>query len=140
MRDDYTMKDRVERGSDLFYLCGKCGEAMRPVLDLTFIQFDLRKILSVGMCFALVGLEATPAFARNNDLTYQPPIRFQYSPQVKVFDVTTKPVVKLETTPSVQKPSLIQSVSSVIKGIGASVVAVFKKIGDGIVNLAQNIC
>jgi hypothetical protein len=35
--------------------------------------------------------------------------------------------------------TFIQSVSSVIKGIGASVVAVFKKIGDGIVNLAQNI-
>jgi hypothetical protein len=73
------------------------------------------------------------------NLTYQPTIRFQYSPQVKVLDVTTKPVVKLETAPSVQKPTFIQSVSSVIKGIGAGVVAVFKKIGDGIVNLAQNI-
>jgi cytochrome c556 len=167
---------------------------MPPVLDLTFIQFNLRKFISVGMCFALVGLEAAPVFARNNDdyygntyssnygsrggysagdferqmqqsrarlqsfvgpsnlnfnsaryeapklnLTYQPTIRFQYSPQPKLSDVTTKPVVKLETAPSVQKPTFIQSVGSVVKGIGAGVVAVFKKIGDGIVNFAQSL-
>lgn len=31
VRDDYTEKDRVERGADLFYLCGKCGEAIPSI-------------------------------------------------------------------------------------------------------------
>ncbi|MBP9698833.1 MAG: hypothetical protein KBD85_02335, partial [Elusimicrobia bacterium] len=152
------------------------------------------KFISAVLCLSLIGLEATPAFARNNDdyygnsnsnnygsrggysasdfdrqmqqarariqsfvgpshqnfnsvryeapqlnLTYQPSIRFQYSPQVKVLDITTKPVVKLETSSSIPKPTLIQSVGSVFKGIGAAITAVFKNIGDGIVNLAQNI-
>lgn len=31
VRDDYTEKDRVERGTDLYYLCGKCGEAIPSI-------------------------------------------------------------------------------------------------------------
>lgn len=28
VRSDYTEQDRVDRAADLFYLCGKCGDAI----------------------------------------------------------------------------------------------------------------
>jgi hypothetical protein len=31
VRGDYTEKDKVERGADLFYLCGKCDEAIPSI-------------------------------------------------------------------------------------------------------------
>ena len=157
-------------------------------------RFALTKSLSVALCLALVGLEAGPVFARNNDdyqnnsyssnygpqggysasnfelqmqqararmqsfvappvqnfnsfryvapnlnLTYQPTIRFQYSLQAKTPDINTKAPVKLDTIVSVQKPTFVQSVGAVFKGVGAAITSAFKKIGDGIVSLAHKI-
>ncbi|MBK8574200.1 MAG: hypothetical protein IPN90_00455 [Elusimicrobia bacterium] len=154
----------------------------------------LTKSLSVALCVALSGLEAGPAFARNNDdyqnnayssnygprggysasnfelqmqqararmqsfvappvqnfdsfryvapklnLTYQPTIRFQYSLQAKTPDINTKAAVKLDTIASVQKPTFVQAVGAVFKGMGAAITSAFKKIGDGIVSLAHKI-
>jgi hypothetical protein len=31
VRDDYSEKDRVDRGADLFYFCEKCGEAIPSI-------------------------------------------------------------------------------------------------------------
>ncbi|MBK8576380.1 MAG: hypothetical protein IPN90_12125 [Elusimicrobia bacterium] len=154
----------------------------------------LTKSLSVVLCLALVGLEAGPVFARNNDdyqnnsysnnygprggysasnfelqmqqararmqsfvappvqnfnsfryvapnlnLTYQPTIRFQYSLQAKTPDINAKAAVKLDTIASVQKPTFVQAVGAVFKGMGAAITSAFKKIGDGIVSLAHKI-
>lgn len=154
----------------------------------------LTKSLSVALCLALVGLEAGPVFARNNDdyfsnsyssnygsrggysasdferqmqqararmqsfvapsvqnfdsfrytapklnLTNPPTIRFQYSQQTKTPEISTKPIVKLDTIAPVQKPTFVQSVDAVFKGMGAAITSAFKKIGDGIVSLAHKI-
>jgi cytochrome c556 len=165
---------------------------MRRVSFTTPSHFLLTKILSVALCFALVGLEAAPVFARSNDdyqlannsygsqggyspqsfdfqmqrmnaqiqsfvappvhfnnynqfsapklnLSYQPPIRFQYVPQVKVAERTSQTVVKLDTFTPAAKPTFLQNVGQMFKGIGAAITTAFKKIGDGIVSLSHKI-
>ena len=57
------------------------------------------------------------------NLTYQPTIRFQYSLQAKTPDLNTKAAVKLDTIVSVQKPTFVQAVSAVFKGVGAATVS-----------------
>lgn len=72
------------------------------------------------------------------NLSYQPTIRFQYSPQGKPAEITTKPVVKLDMT-TVQKPTFTQNVGQVFKGIGSAITTTFQKIGDGISNLVNKV-
>ncbi|MBL8024154.1 MAG: TNT domain-containing protein [Elusimicrobia bacterium] len=169
---------------------------MRRFFITTPSHFPLTKFLSVALCFALIGLEAAPVFARSNDdyqfnnnnygnnygsqggysaqsldlqmqrmsariqsftappvhfnsysqlslpklnLSYQPPIRFQYVPQAKVAERTNQPVVKLDTFTPAAKPTFLQNVGQVFKGIGAAITTAFKKIGDGIVSLSHKI-
>jgi len=162
----------------------------------TFSSFRsvLSKIVSVALCLALVGLEVSPVFARNNDdyqtnnnmfsnnygsqggysaqsfdlqmqrmnariqsftappiqyfdssrytapklnLTIQPTIQFQYSPPVKAPEITTKTTVKLDSFTPVQKPTFMENVGQVFKGIGSAISSAFKKMGDGIVAVVQ---
>lgn len=165
---------------------------MRRVSNIAPTHLPLTKFLSMALCFALVGLEAAPVFARSNDdyqmtnnsygtqggysaqsfdfqmqrmnariqrfvappvhfnnynqfsapklnLSYQPPIRFQYVPQVKVGERTSQPVVKMDTFTPAAKPTFLQNLGQVFKGIGAAITTAFKKIGDGIVNLSHKI-
>jgi hypothetical protein len=154
----------------------------------------LTKSLSLALSFALVGLEAAPAFARNDNdyqtnnynarygsqsgysaqsfdlqmqrmkariqsfvappvqffnsnqfsspklnLTYQPTIKFQYSPSIKAPEFSTRPSVKIESFTPVQKPTFMENVGQAIKNIGTAITTAFKKMGDGIVTLAHKV-
>jgi hypothetical protein len=52
------------------------------------------------------------------NLSYQPTIRFPYSPQGKPFEVISKPATKLNVV-AVQRPTFTQNVGQVFKGIGS---------------------
>jgi outer membrane murein-binding lipoprotein Lpp len=167
---------------------------MRPAPSSFPFRSALTKSLSVALCLALVGLDAGPVFARNNDdyqnnayssnygprggysasnfelqmqqararmqsfvappvqffdssrlsttklsIPAQPPIRFQYSPQGKAPDLTSKPLVKLDTFTPVQKPTFIQNVGHVFKGVGNAIATAVKQVGSGIADMAQKI-
>jgi RES domain-containing protein len=154
----------------------------------------LSKLLSVALSFALVGLEAAPAFAGNDNdyrsnsfstsygsqagysaqsfdfqiqrmsarvqsfvappvqyfnpsqfsapklnLTYQPTIKFQYSPSFKAPEFSAKPSVKIESFTPVQKPTFMENVGQAFKNIGSAITSAFKKIGDGFVSMAHKI-
>ena len=71
------------------------------------------------------------------NLTYQPTIQFQYSPPVKTPEITTKTTVKLDSFMPIQKPTFMENVGQVFKGIGSAITSAFKKIGDGIVAVVQ---
>lgn len=73
------------------------------------------------------------------NLTYQPPIRFQYTPQIKTTEPTVQPVVKAETFAPIAKPTFVQEIGQAFKSVGAALVSVFRAIGDGIVHIAQKI-
>ena len=150
----------------------------------------LKKSLSLAVCAAMVILDLSPAFARNNDdyqtnnknygsqvgysarsfelqmqrmnarmqsfnaplhrfdtnqftspklnLSYQPTIRFQYSPQGKSTEITSKPVLKMDMV-TVQKPTFTQNVRQVFKGIGSAITTAFQKIGNGIADLVNKV-
>lgn len=73
------------------------------------------------------------------NLTYQPTIKFQYSPSIKAPEFSTRPSVKIESFTPVQKPTFMENVGQVFKNRGAAVTAAFKKIGDGFVSMALKI-
>jgi hypothetical protein len=154
----------------------------------------LSKFISVALSFALVGLEAAPAFAGNDNdyrsnsfstsygsqagytaqsfdfqmqrmsarvqsfvappvqffnpshfsapklnLTYQPAIKFQYSPSIKAPEFSARPPVKIESFTPVQKPTFMENVGQVFRNIGSAITSAFKKIGDGFVSMAHKI-
>jgi hypothetical protein len=154
----------------------------------------VKKYLSISVSFALLGLEAAPVFAGNDNdyrsnsfstsygsqtgysaqsfdmqiqrmsarvqsfvappvqyfnpshfsapklnLTYQPTIKFQYSPSFKAPEFSAKPSVKIESFTPVQKPTFMENVGQVFKNIGSAITSAFKKIGDGFVSMAHKI-
>jgi hypothetical protein len=72
------------------------------------------------------------------NLSYQPTIRFPYSPQGKPFEVISKPATKLNVV-AVQRPTFTQNVGQVFKGIGSAITSMFKKIADGIVAVVHHV-
>jgi outer membrane murein-binding lipoprotein Lpp len=72
------------------------------------------------------------------NLSYQPTIRFQYSPQGKSTEITSKPVLKMDMV-TVQKPTFTQNAGQVFKGIGSAITTAFQKIGVGISNLVNKV-
>jgi hypothetical protein len=73
------------------------------------------------------------------NLTYQPTIKFQYSPSFKAPEFSARPPVKIESFTPVQKPTFMENVGQVFKNIGSAITSAFKKIGDGFVSMAHKI-